>query len=81
MDPSGQELRQVLPSMSGEADPIDQATDEQLWAESRQVALIRKEADKPIPTSDSCYECGEDTIDGARWCDAHCRDLWQQKHG
>ncbi len=67
--------------MEKSTDPIDQASDRQIWAEERQIALIRKEADKDLPTSDNCYECGDDTIDGARWCSTYCRDLWQKKHG
>lgn len=67
--------------MSGESDPIDQASDVQIFAEERQVALLRKEAAKPIPTSDDCYECGDTTLNGARWCCVECRDAWERKHG
>jgi hypothetical protein len=64
--------------MTKEADPIDQAADNQLLIEEYAVQNIRAEAQHPIPLSDNCYYCGEDTLNGARWCSSYCRDLWEK---
>jgi len=59
-------------------DVFDQATDRE--EKDREACLKRaREACKPIPVSDTCWQCGEDTLNGARWCSTYCRDRWDTK--
>jgi hypothetical protein len=59
------------------ADPIDHSANMQAKMEQAQVDSIRREAQKPIPTSKVCLYCAEPTEAGARWCNGFCRDRWQ----
>lgn len=61
-----------------EADPIDHSANMQAKIEAEAIARIRDRAQEPIPPAEHCYYCGEETA-GARWCDAHCRDGWEQE--
>lgn len=62
------------------ADIIDAASDIEEYARSTQIALCEREAAKPIPTSDVCLNCGEATINGARWCSQECCSDWQKEN-
>lgn len=59
-------------------DIIDAASDIEDYARSKQIELCEREAAKPIPTSDVCLNCGEATINGARWCSAECRNDYER---
>lgn len=45
--------------------------------EQRSIAYASIEARKPIQTSETCLWCNSITKNGARWCNASCRDMWQ----
>lgn len=44
------------------------------------LSLAEKERKKPQgpPFTGKCLNCGEDTDEQRRWCDADCRDDWQR---
>lgn len=44
---------------------------------SHRIAQASFEASKHIEVSKTCYECAVDTLNGARWCSAECRDVWE----
>ena len=60
------------------SDEIDQANDQVAMNEARSIAYARLEANKPIPERDNCLWCNMKTRNGARWCNAECRDMWEQ---
>lgn len=43
----------------------------------RSIKYAQLEASKPIPTSESCFWCSAKTVEGRRFCNANCRDMWQ----
>lgn len=43
----------------------------------RSIRYAQLEASKPIPTSESCFWCSAKTVEGRRFCNANCRDMWQ----
>jgi predicted nucleic acid-binding Zn ribbon protein len=58
------------------ADEADIAND---TAQQHLDALMQHKRDTgPEPTG-RCHFCGVKTPKGHRWCDADCRDLWQEK--
>jgi hypothetical protein len=59
-------------------DVDDMATMQEELARDTCVAAVRARANTPIPTSEKCWHCGEPTENGARWCDADCRDRWER---
>lgn len=61
------------------ADEFDQATDREEKDREMLLNIARAKAQQPILPSEVCLYCGEDTQNGARWCDADCRDLWEQR--
>jgi hypothetical protein len=60
------------------ADPIDIGADITQRERDNQVANIQSQI-KPIEPSETCLQCEEPTLNGARWCDAACRDDWQKE--
>lgn len=42
----------------------------------RKLALEYRAPAGPTATG-VCLCCGEELVDGLRWCDAECRDAWQ----
>lgn len=56
------------------SDICDDANEQVLKNELRSIAYASIEANKPIPLSDVCLFCGENTIEGRRFCDSFCRD-------
>lgn len=46
--------------------------------EERSIKYAQLEASKPIATSNNCYWCSSKTIEGRRFCNANCRDMWQE---
>lgn len=61
--------------MSDEVDRAQIETDRNL---ERAVRSRRPEG--PVPNG-RCHFCDEIVHDGARWCDADCRDAWQDLPG
>ena len=60
--------------MSDECDAAFELEDIARLAKVRSASV----AAQVIPAlSATCFECGEPTANGARWCDAECRDYWQ----
>lgn len=54
----------------------DQAT--AIEERDRALALRVRKPEGPVPCG-QCYNCGS-VLDGAkRWCDAECRDAWQER--
>lgn len=45
--------------------------------QDRQAAIARRKEEGPGLTG-YCLHC-EDPLAGRRWCDAHCRDAWEQE--
>ena len=60
------------------SDIIDSANDQVALNEERSIKYAQLEASKPIPTSNTCYWCSSNTIEGRRFCNASCRDMWQE---
>jgi hypothetical protein len=60
------------------ADPADVGADLTQAERDSQVAHIQSQV-KPIETSEVCLNCGEPTVNGARWCNADCRDDHQEE--
>ena len=60
-------------------DETDIASERENIARTAAIALIAKEASKPLPRSKKCLECGSKTVGGARWCDSGCRDTWSER--
>lgn len=60
------------------ADEIDRANDVVARMADAAVAEICRAASTPaaLPTG-FCLWCGLVVTDGARWCDAECRDDWE----
>ena len=52
-------------------------------AMANHLALLhaRAAAQLPIESSEVCLNCGQPTVEGARWCDSACRDDWQRRAG
>lgn len=47
--------------------------------EQQDLALSLKQRKPEGPQATGfCLNCDEPLADGARWCDEHCRDDWQQ---
>lgn len=61
-----------------EADPIDHTANMQAKIEAEAIARVREQAQQPIPPSENCWHCGDET-GGSRWCNASCRDGWEQE--
>lgn len=55
------------------SDALDVGSDIAQRERDNQVAKIQAKI-KPMPTSEVCLHCGEATVNGARWCNADCRD-------
>lgn len=60
------------------ADEVDLANSQVSLNEERSIKYAQLEASKPIPTSNNCYWCSSHTIEGRRFCNANCRDMWQE---
>lgn len=60
------------------SDIIDSANDQVALNEQRSIKYAQLEASKPIPTSEHCLWCITKTIEGRRFCNASCRDMWQE---
>jgi hypothetical protein len=60
------------------ADPIDVGADITQRERDNQVAQIQAKI-KPIIPSEVCLNCGEATANGARWCNADCRNDHQEE--
>ena len=57
---------------------MDDADNAQDHIEREQPALLQqRQPPGPIPNG-LCHWCGELVSDEARWCDAGCRELWEQ---
>jgi len=55
------------------SDPLDLGAD--LAQRERDAGVnAARSSIKPIVPSKVCLHCGEETLNGARWCDADCRD-------
>lgn len=59
------------------SDIIDSANDQVALNEERSIKYAQLEASKPIPRSELCFWCSAKTIEGRRFCNANCRDMWQ----
>lgn len=44
----------------------------------QRIAKTRREPEGP-EANGYCYNCGDPTQDGYRWCDDHCRHDWQRR--
>lgn len=60
------------------SDIIDSANEQVALNEERSIKYAQLEASKPIPTSDKCLWCTKETLDGRRWCNADCRNMYQE---
>lgn len=58
------------------SDEVDMANMQVELNEKRSIAYAQALASTPIPKSDHCLWCNSKTIDGRRWCNADCRDMW-----
>lgn len=57
------------------ADEIDKAND---YAEiAREDAMAKRKPEGPVATGE-CLYCGERLPKPMRWCDASCRNDWQE---
>jgi hypothetical protein len=59
------------------ADEVDQtdAREEFLLDKLRRV---RRDVSYVPPVGDGrCHTCGEEVVEGRRWCDGDCRDEWE----
>lgn len=63
------------------SDIVDDANMQVAMNEARSIAYAHIEANKPIPTSEHCLWCASKTKDGRRWCNASCRNMWQDYGG
>jgi hypothetical protein len=61
-------------------DDADRAEEREREMRDDAVALARRLAAAPVPLSARCLHCGDPT-DGRRWCDAECRDAWEDEQG
>ncbi len=61
------------------SDQIDDASEIEERQRTASIESARAIAARETPKSDMCLECGEQTEGGARWCDAMCRDLYQER--
>ena len=60
-------------------DVADQAEAQEELLRSLALAEARARARRPLPTAEACLNCGEPTANGARWCDAECRDTYLRR--
>lgn len=61
------------------ADDVDHAAEiSELHLQRALIAVQSAQHDAPKPTG-YCLCCGDDTPSDRRWCDAGCRDLWQEE--
>lgn len=58
------------------ADPLDRAAAE--TEHTIAVALSVRKPTGPVANGE-CHNCGEDVADNLRWCDAECRNAWEQE--
>lgn len=59
---------------------MDEADIAQPLIEARIEAGIKAASEAKGPEATGhCLNCGEELADGARWCDADCRDDWQKR--
>lgn len=59
---------------------MDEADIAQPLIEARIEAGIKAASEaKWLEATGRCLNCGEELADGARWCDADCRDDWQRR--
>jgi hypothetical protein len=58
------------------SDPLDLGADLAQRERDAGVAAIQSKV-KPAIKSTVCLECTGETVNGARWCCASCRDKWQ----
>lgn len=57
---------------------MDDADKAQDHIERESPTILRqRRPEGPIPNG-RCHWCGELVSDEARWCDAGCRELWEQ---
>ena len=63
------------------ADEVDVANAQVELNENRSIAYARFQANKPIPTSETCYWCASKTNNGARWCNRDCASHWERYGG
>jgi hypothetical protein len=61
------------------ADIVDQAQQQAECLSESFISHIRDAANRPIPTSETCYFCLEATNGGRRWCDLYCQKNWLAK--
>ena len=59
-------------------DPLDVAQSVEQAERDRNIAAASRMANQPIQVEHECRQCGELT-NGARWCSADCRDMWDLK--
>jgi hypothetical protein len=60
-------------------DLADQAEAQEELLRGFALAEARADARRPLPTSPVCLNCGDPTTNGARWCDADCRDTYLRR--
>lgn len=61
------------------ADPLDRATVEQDRLLEEQLRAARANQEKPLPFTGQCHNCEEGLEDPKRFCDADCRDDYEQR--
>lgn len=59
---------------------MDNADRAALQSERILASRIKKDSQVANYTSETCWHCKEPTVNGARWCDTHCRDDWEKEN-
>lgn len=60
------------------ADPVDRANDQADEMREAQIAQARRPTRGPVATG-RCLFCDSLLAPGLRWCDAACRDDWENE--
>ena len=55
-------------------DELDRASMYEQLLLSAAISTACTLANEPIEESKICFNCGETTLDGSRWCSAECRE-------
>lgn len=57
------------------SDPLDLGAELAQRERDENIKTISRRV-RPIPESNYCLQCDQETEHGKRWCNKHCRDDW-----